>query len=87
MDEHGNLYATLDQEVGHTHHSSLLAGDPVVGAGEIEVRYGKLVAMTDQSGHYRPTAEMNDQVLQSLRYQGLQPGPGFKQYGWGGNER
>jgi hypothetical protein len=25
--------------------------------------------------------------LQSLRYQGLQPGPGFKQYGWGGNER
>ncbi len=87
MDEHGNLYATLDQQVGHTHHSSLLGGESVVGAGEIEVRDGKLVAMTDQSGHYQPTTEMNDQVLQSLRDQGLQADADFKQYGWGGEER
>jgi hypothetical protein len=35
--------------------------------------------MTDQSGHYQPTAEMNDLVLQDLRNQGLQPDPDFKQ--------
>ncbi|MFI5898349.1 hypothetical protein ACIA5D_50575 [Actinoplanes sp. NPDC051513] len=87
MDGSGNLYATLDQRIGHTHHSSLLAGDSVVGAGEIEVRNGKLVAMTDQSGHYRPETQMNDQVLQSLRDQGLATDPGFKQYGWHGQER
>lgn len=53
MDGNGNLYASPDQKVGHTHHSSFLGGDPVAGAGEIEVRDGKLVAMTYQSGHYR----------------------------------
>jgi hypothetical protein len=87
MDGSGNLYATLDQDPGRIHHSSLLGGEPVVGAGEIEVRDGKLVAMTDQSGHYTPAAEQNDRALQSLRDQGLVPDSGFKQYGWGGNER
>ncbi|NMO50148.1 hypothetical protein HH310_02945 [Actinoplanes sp. TBRC 11911] len=87
MDSSGNLYATLDQRVGHTHHSSLLAGDSVVGAGEIEVTNGQLVAITDQSGHYRPEPHMNDRVLQSLRDQGFTPGADFKQYGWSGQER
>jgi hypothetical protein len=87
MDGSGNLYATLDQRVGHTHHSSLLGGDPVVGAGEIEVRNGQLVAMTDQSGHYHPKAVENDRVLQSLRDQGAVTDTDFKQYGWGGEER
>jgi len=87
MDGSGNLYASLEQDVGRIHHSSLLGGDPVVGAGEIEVHDGKLVAMTDQSGHYRPEPEYNDRVLQSLRDQGVQPDPNFKQYGWNGTER
>ena len=87
MDGNGNLYASPDQKVGHTHHSSFLGGDPVAGAGEIEVRDGKLVAMTDQSGHYKPKAEANDRTLQSLRDQGLLTDPNFKQYGWSGKER
>ena len=87
MDGSGNLYATLERRVGHTHHSSLLAGQPVVGAGEIEVSNGTLVAMTDQSGHYQPMTTMNDRVLQSLRDQGVVTDPGFKQYGWGDDER
>jgi hypothetical protein len=87
MDEHGNLYATMNQQVGHIHHSSLLAGDPVVGAGEIDVRGGQLVGMTDKSGHYHPLPEMNDQVMQSLLDQGLRPDPGFKKFSWGGQER
>jgi hypothetical protein len=86
-DGHGNIYASLDQTVGHTHHSSLLGGEPVAGAGEIQVQNGKLVAMTDQSGHYQPSAASNDRVLQSLKDQGLVTDPNFKQYGWGGKER
>jgi hypothetical protein len=87
MDGHGNLYATLNQRVGHTHHSSLLAGAHVAGAGEIDVHDGTLVAMTDRSGHYRPTPGMNDRVLRNLRDQGLQTAPEFKQYGWDDRER
>jgi hypothetical protein len=86
MDGNGNLYATLDQRVGQFHHSSLLGGEPVAGAGEIEVRKGRLVAMTDQSGHYEPTARMNDRALQSLHDQGLVTGRGFQQQRWNGNE-
>lgn len=87
MDGDGNLYASLNQQVGHTHHSSFLGGQPVVGAGEIEVRQGRMVAMTDQSGHYQPLPHMNDRVLESMRGQGLRTDPGFKQYGWHGSER
>nr|WP_221382999.1 hypothetical protein [Actinoplanes polyasparticus] len=87
MDGSGNLYATLDQFPGRIHHSSLLGGESVAGAGEIEVRDGRLVAMTDQSGHYQPRAEHNDIALQSLRDQGLSTDPDFAQYGWGGNRR
>jgi hypothetical protein len=65
----------------------LLAGAPVAGAGEIEVRQGILVTMTDRSGHYLPSAEANDRVLQRLRDQGLHTDPTFKQFGWNDNER
>jgi hypothetical protein len=87
MDGSGNLYASLEQEPGYIHHSSLLGGEPVVGAGEIEVRDGRLVAMTDQSGHYMPQPYMNDLALQCLKDQGLVTDPGFQQYGWLGEER
>jgi hypothetical protein len=87
MDGSGNLYATTKQEVGVTHHSSLLGSDQVAGAGEIEVRNGTLVGMTDQSGHYHPEPATNDRALQSLRDQGLKPSDDFKQYGWNGTER
>jgi hypothetical protein len=87
MDGHGNLYATMDQQVGHIHHSSLLGGADVAGAGDIRVDGGRLVDMTDQSGHYQPTAETNDRALDALRSQGLQPSDGFKQYGWNEQER
>jgi uncharacterized protein YukE len=82
MDGSGNLYASPVQQVGYLHHSSLLAGASVAGAGEIEVNNGQLVAMTDRSGHYRPAPVMNDRVLDQLRTQGLRTAPGFNQYGW-----
>jgi hypothetical protein len=71
MDEQGNIYASNYQEVGAFHHSSLLGGKPVSAAGELEVRNGDLVRLTDQSGHYRPTQAMTQQMAQRLRDAGI----------------
>ncbi|WP_216897597.1 ADP-ribosyltransferase [Nocardia alni] len=70
MDEFGNLYAG-DQVFGERHHSSFLGGRTVTGAGEIEVRDGRLTVMSDRSGHYLPRPEINDFALDWLRRQGL----------------
>jgi uncharacterized protein YukE len=71
MDEQGNIYASNYQEVGAFHHSSLLGGRPVSAAGELEVRNGEVVRLTDQSGHYRPTQAMTQQMAQRLRDAGI----------------
>ena len=42
-------------KAGRFHHSSLVAGDDVIGAGEWIVRDGKLCKVSANSGHYRPT--------------------------------
>jgi hypothetical protein len=75
MDEHGDLYAAKHQIFGQFHHSSLLAGKPVAGAGTIEVRRGNIVAISRRSGHYTPTREQLQQVVDHLRSQGLRIDP------------
>ncbi len=71
MDEHGNLYASVEQDVGRLHHSSFLGGKPVAGAGELEVRDGLPVLITRKSGHYLPTEEQLSQVRDMLSEQGI----------------
>jgi hypothetical protein len=71
MDEHGNFYASLEQDVGRLHHSSFLSGAPVAGAGEIEVIDGIPTLITRKSGHYLPTEEQLSQVRDMLREQGI----------------
>src|SRR5439155_15548923 len=46
-----------EAELGKLHHSSFMAGAPVLSAGLIQVEQGRLVRITNQSGHYRPCAE------------------------------
>ena len=53
MSPTGNLHAS-SHSVGHRHHSSLLAGTEVAGAGEVKVLGGKLVHISNKSGHYAP---------------------------------
>lgn len=71
MDEAGNIYASKYQEPGLFHHSSLSRAKPVAAAGEIEVAGGKLTAISDKSGHYRPTREFSDQAVSHLSEQGI----------------
>ena len=49
---------------GTFNHSSFLSGSPVMGAGELVVKDGKIVEITDKSGHYEPDDSAN---LRGLR--------------------
>lgn len=71
MDEHGNIYASKAPKVGEFHHSSFLAGRPVAGAGEIEAMSGEITAISNNSGHYKPNAEIMVQVMDELKKQGV----------------
>ena len=66
MDANGNFYASDDQRRGEFHHSSLVAGEPVAAAGEIEVDNGVLTAISDKSGHYRPSRICTAQAIERL---------------------
>ena len=44
-------------KINKFHHSSFLAGEAVVGAGEWIVREGKLLQISANSGHYRPSMD------------------------------
>ncbi|TCK20144.1 WXG100 family type VII secretion target [Pseudonocardia endophytica] len=74
MDPKGNLYVSLEQDVGRIHHSSLLAGAPVAGAGEISAVDGRVTVLSEESGHYAPPAECLDQVVDYLRNEGVDLG-------------
>ena len=71
MDEQGQIFASTYQEVAKFHHSSLVGGQPVTGAGELVVENGVVKVISNKSGHYRPSAEMNEQVLKALEAQGV----------------
>ena len=49
------------------HHSSFLAGAPVAAAGEIKVVNGRLVSISNGSGHYRPPPGYLINFLKVLR--------------------
>jgi hypothetical protein len=53
-----------------THHSTLLAGGDVAGAGHVYVDNEHITQVDDQSGHYKPDAEMTHQAVAELAAQG-----------------
>lgn len=80
MDAYGDLYASKRHVVGQFHHSSLGQGRPVAGAGELEVRDGTLVALTDHSSHYCPPRRYTEQVLRELAERGVDIGRIVKEF-------
>lgn len=71
MDADGNIFAAKKHIVGQFHHSSLGQGRPVAAAGELEVRDGTLVALTDHSSHYCPPRRYTEQALRELQARGV----------------
>ena len=70
MSETGNLHVS-SHSVGHRHHSSLLAGANVAGAGELQAKDGTLVWISNKSGHYFPAAAHFLQTIHSLSKKGV----------------
>ncbi len=63
MTSDGALYASKHSARCKFHHSSFLAGAPVAAAGEIEVRDGQLLFLSNDSGHYEPPSSITEQAL------------------------
>jgi hypothetical protein len=59
----------VDQTVV-THHSSVLAGEAVAGAGEVDFAAGKITKISNKSGHYKPSIANLLQTVEVLARQG-----------------
>ena len=70
MDPQGRIYASNSPMMGEFHHSSFLSGAEVASAGEIEVINGRIVDITDRSGHYKPDPEHMEQFSNELAGRG-----------------
>ena len=72
----GSIYLSLDQSV---HHHKLAGHAPVIAAGEMAIVDGRLLVITNGSGHYRPRPECLEIVLSMLRGHGAQIDPSVRQ--------
>jgi hypothetical protein len=60
MDAEGKIFVLADNmqgTSGQLHHSTIGQQKPVVGAGMMRVENGKIVNVSNSSGHYRPEAD------------------------------
>lgn len=71
MDKGGRLFVSTNHDVGKFHHSSLLAGKPAAGAGEIRIEGGVIKTLSRKSGHYKPTDAIHQQVISELSSRGI----------------
>ncbi|MBI2606338.1 MAG: hypothetical protein HYW49_09690 [Deltaproteobacteria bacterium] len=77
MDKNGDIYihgGVASGESGKPRkffHSTLAGGGDVAAAGELKVVNGKIVAITDGSGHYEPPPWLTMQFLEQLRKRGV----------------
>jgi hypothetical protein len=51
------------------HHTTPVAGMPVTGAGMMELSFGQITKITDESGHYRPDGAQQYDAVSSLQAQ------------------
>ena len=62
-DSNSNLYASNQSKVFLLHHSSLMAGQPVVAAGELQATAGVITTITNCSGHYLPDGALTQAII------------------------
>jgi hypothetical protein len=72
MSQEGNLHVS-SHAAGYRHHSSLLAGAHVAGAGELQASNGNLRFVSNKSGHYCPDVFNLLKVLAVLSGNGIPP--------------
>jgi hypothetical protein len=59
------------EQARQVYHSTAVSGQPVAGAGDIEVKDGKITKISNDSGHYQPEAEYLWQTIEWLAAQGM----------------
>ena len=69
VDPDGNIYSNTHMATLF-HHSSFLSGGPAKAAGEWLVKDGKIIAISDKTGHYRMGATHLAGFLQQLKAAG-----------------
>lgn len=70
MDTDHNLY--INKKVrGQFHHSSFLAGGAAIAAGAMVICQGKIVSISPQSGHYRPSHDDFERFKSILTQRGV----------------
>lgn len=70
VDFDNNFYAE-SHVVNKFHHSSFLAGAPVLAGGEIAVDQGRVVAITNKTGHYKAGPAELKKALELLQRGGV----------------
>ena len=70
MDAHGNFYLFDEYRFPEIRHSSIFAGKPVAGAGEISIKGGRIVYIDSDSGHYS-SSKLMPYVQQELKEDGV----------------
>ncbi|MEW5755123.1 MAG: RHS repeat-associated core domain-containing protein [Pseudomonadota bacterium] len=71
MDAQGRIFASNYQKPEFFHHSSLSSGNPVASAGTLQVAHGRLLEVSNQSGHYAPSQTLNNQLFAELENRGM----------------
>jgi hypothetical protein len=62
--------APLPSQVALWHHSSFVGGEPVICAGDLDVRDGRILAISSWSGHYKPLPGHLAAAIAELRDRG-----------------
>lgn len=78
-------FYSASHEVGTFHHSSFLAGGPVMGAGEWSINQGRLVMISNKTGHYRAGAQELFHVMLRLSVNGVDLNSVVVFWPWPGN--
>ncbi|MAK90120.1 MAG: hypothetical protein CMI13_02635 [Oleibacter sp.] len=65
VDFFGNFYVG-SHRINKFHHSSFFSGAPVLAGGEIAIHSGKVVGLTNKTGHYKARAEELNEALDCL---------------------
>jgi RHS repeat-associated protein len=71
MSPQGSIYLGSHGRPGSFHHSSFLSGGDVASAGEMIVKDGKIIEVSNKSGHYKPAQTLNDQLFDELGDKGM----------------
>jgi len=71
LDQTNEILLTVDYEHNKFHHSSFVAGAPVIAAGEMIISRGRLIALTNHSGHYLPPPSCISYVMDRLEAMGV----------------